>query len=580
MFKRCSVLLIVLIVAISIPAFSQWQAVGPFGGNARALAYDPSNPDHILLGSGAGALFESVDGGRHWRHLAQLGPGHELMLKNIAFDPSHPATIYVVGWSITGTGGGFFVSRDGGRIWSEPADLQGKSIQALALAESDPRILVAASLDGVYRSTDRGESWTRITPAGHAALRNFESVAIDPHDPKIIYAGTWHLPWKTTDGGDTWRNLKRGLIDDSDVFSFILGHWIRARCLSAPVPGYTRAKMEANSSTRFRESPSTARRTLVLQRDPADPNTVYAGTTEGLWKTTNGGKVFKLTSPPNFILNDVLVDPRNPRRVLIATDRGGVFASDDAGLSFYPSNEGFSQRQITSLVPDLEHPGDLYAGVLNDKEFGGVFRSHDGRWSQLSDGLGGRDVFDLAESPSGQLVAATNRGLYVFTARSQRWEPSKNVVRETPAAPSAPTRAASRKHSPRKSPGLAVARSTFEGRVNALALGSQRWYAATEAGVLVSANQGGSWSGGAVDGEREFYSVSTNQRTVAAASLRGVWQSNDEAAHWSRLPLPALGNANLFCDRYRRRHAVACNPRGSAALDEPGAGRAKLGSTC
>jgi ligand-binding sensor domain-containing protein len=215
-----------------------------------------------------------------------------------------------------------------------------------------------------------------------------------------------------------------------------------------------------------------------------------------------------------------------------------VFASDDAGLSFHPSNEGFSQRQITALVADQARPGDLYAGVLNDKEFGGVFRSHDGQWYQLSEGLGGRDVFDLGQSPQGRLVAATNHGLYVLEAKSQRWEASKNIVNEAPAAPSQPVRTASRGRNVRKAPGPAVKHATFEGRATALALGSRKWYAATEAGVLVSANQGASWSGGAVDGEREFFSVSAHDGTVAASTLHSVWQSSDEAAHWSRLPLP------------------------------------------
>jgi hypothetical protein len=488
-------------------------------------------------------LFESVDGGRHWRHFAQLGTGHELMLKNIAFDPSLPATIYVVGWSLTGTGGGFFVSRDGGRIWSEPAGMRGKSIQALALAESDPRILVAASLDGLYRSPDRGESWERISPAGHADLKNFESVAIDPHDPRIIYAGTWHLPWKTTDGGATWHNIKQGVIDDSDVFSIILGHSNPQTVFASACSGIYKSDNGGELFHKVQGIPSSARRTLVLRQDTTDPNTVYAGTTEGLWKTTDGGKVFKLISPPNYILNDVMVDPRNTKRVLIATDRGGVFVSDDAGLSFHPSNEGFSQRQITALVADQAHPGDLYAGVLNDKEFGGVFRSHDGQWNQLSQGLGGRDVFDLGQSPQGRLVAATNHGLYVLDAKSQRWEASKNIVNETPAVPGAPvrtaTRTANKGHSTRKAPRrTAVAHATFEGRATAVALGSRRWYAATEAGMLVSGNEGGSWSGGAVDGEKEFYSVSAHEGMVVASTLRGVWQSSDEAAHWSRLPLP------------------------------------------
>ncbi len=94
----------------------------------------------------------------------------------------------------------------------------------------------------------------------------------------------------------------------------------------------------------------------------------------------------------------MLLDPRDPKRVLIATDRGGVFASDDAGATFHPANDGFSQRQITSVVADPSDPSDLYAGVLNDKEFGGVFHAHDGVWTQMSEGLGGLDVFDLALS--------------------------------------------------------------------------------------------------------------------------------------------------------------------------------------
>ena len=68
-----------------------------------------------------------------------------------------------------------------------------------------------------------------------------------------------------------------------------------------------------------------------------NPNVVYAGTTEGLWKTVDGGKIFKLISPPNFIVNDVMIDPRNASRVLVATDRNGVVASNDAGQTFRAS---------------------------------------------------------------------------------------------------------------------------------------------------------------------------------------------------------------------------------------------------
>src|SRR5256886_7611931 len=80
----------------------------------------------------------------------------------------------------------------------------------------------AGSLTGVYRSTDDGNSWERITPAKHDDLRNFYSLAFDPQDEKIIYAGTYHLPWKTVDGGKNWTSIKQGMIDDSDVMTVVV----------------------------------------------------------------------------------------------------------------------------------------------------------------------------------------------------------------------------------------------------------------------------------------------------------------------------------------------------------------------
>ena len=600
---------------------SRWHLAGPFGGNARALAYDPSFPDHILLGSGGGAVFESLDNGMHWRPLAQLGSGHDLMLQSIVFDPSNPRTIYAAGWSITGSGGGFYVTRDGGQSWSEPEALRGKSVQALGVAQSDPQTLVAGALDGLYRSQDGGKSWERISPEGDADLKNFESVAIDPRDPQIIYAGTWHLPWKTSDGGLHWSSIKQGVIDDSDVFSIVLDSGNPQTVFASACSGIYKSEDGGKLFHKVQGMPDSARRTRVLEQDPQDAGTLYAGTTEGLWKSTDGGQDFRLISPPDFILNGVLVDPRNSGRVLIATDRGGVFASDDGGQSFYASNDGFSQRQMTALVADPLAPSDLYVSVVNDKEFGGVFHRHDGQWTQLNEGLGNDEVFDLERSPQGQLVAATNHGLLVLDASGQRWEPSRVLLVETQASGSmgtaseagnaslpaagavgsawrrrrsgragssgmerrfaataagkavgkgkagrskagrsgaagrrsrlATARASARRPAPLRSgktislrPGAnIITRSSFEGRATALALGSGHWYAATASGLLISGDQGGSWSRAAVDGAslgeaRDFYSVSVRGRTVAAATLHQVWYSSDEGEHWWLQPLP------------------------------------------
>ena len=124
--------------------------------------------------------------------------------------------------------------------------------------------------------------------------------------------------------------------------------------------------------------PNTARRTRVLMQDPVNAATVYAGTTEGLYQTTNAGASWQRLTGPDVIVNDVYVDPTNNKHVLLATDRSGVLLSVNGGASFVAANDGFSQRQVEALLVDSRNPNTIYAGVLNDKTYGGVFVSEDG----------------------------------------------------------------------------------------------------------------------------------------------------------------------------------------------------------
>jgi hypothetical protein len=163
--------------------------------------------------------------------------------------------------------------------------------------------------------------------------------------------------------------------------------------------------------------------------DPTNRNTVYAGTTEGLYKTLDGGVTFRRMTSPDVIVNDVYVDPKNPQHVLLATDRGGVLESDDAATSFKASNTGFSQRQVSSLLVDAKAPQTIFAGVVNDKSYGGVFVSHDegASWSQQSGGLDGRDIFSLSQATDGTILAGTNGG--VFRLEGATWRPDGKVVK-------------------------------------------------------------------------------------------------------------------------------------------------------
>ena len=88
----------------------------------------------------------------------------------------------------------------------------------------------------------------------------------------------------------------------------------------------------------------------------------------------------------------------------------------DGGENFTASNQGISERKVAALLVDRNDPSHLYAGVVNDKTFGGVFQTTDGgaTWQQVGAGLEGRDVFALAQTKDGTVVAGTNDGIFVL----------------------------------------------------------------------------------------------------------------------------------------------------------------------
>jgi len=602
-------LLLCLFTGKCAPAQSSWTMVGPDGGDARAFAAFPGQPSHLLLGTTNGWLYESLDEGASWHRLAKLDGADGFVLDSIVVDASDPSTVFVGAWK-NSDDGGLWISHDAGRTWNEPADLKGQSIHALVQAPSDPHVLFAGTLMGVYRSNDRGATWAQISPPGSNEIHEVASLAVDPGNPDIVYAGTWHLPWKTTDGGANWNSIKEGLIVDSDVFSIVIDPQNTRTVYLSACSGIYKSENAGALFRKIQGIPDEARRTRVLMQDPENPQVVYAGTTEGLYKTENAGKTFKRMTDADVVVNDVYVDPRDSNHVLLATDRSGVLASLDAGVTFTASNQGITERKIAALLVDRTDPKRLYAGVVNDKNYGGVFRSSDGgaHWEQLDTGLDGRDVFALDQTKDGTVVAGTSHGIFVLgasptgdaalapTDATSSTPASTDASSPLPTVPDAtsPTPASSGGASPAADSAApagtapawqprniiantivkTVTETHFRTKVNvekdvkakvielespvhALDVSGDVWVAATSYGLLTSRDQGATWQGGPVMGGGDYMSVTVHGGNMAAARGDGVVASTDAGETWWPLGLPSM---------LTRIHSVVFAPNGDLWL--------------
>ncbi|MDR3745737.1 MAG: hypothetical protein P4K80_06365 [Acidobacteriaceae bacterium] len=534
-----------------------WFPFGPDGGSARSIAADPRDHAHLYLGAANGWVYESHDEGNQWVRLARIGNRDDLVIDHILVDPLNNRHLVVGAWVLTDLNhpdGGLFISNDGGVTWSSQEEMRGQSIRALTAAPSNAKVLVAGTLEGVFRSVDSGAHWERISPKDSHEIHEIESLAVDPLNPDIIYAGTWHLPWKTTDGGKSWTNIKQGIIDDSDVFSIIVDPKRSNVVYASACSGIYKSVDGGAKFVKALGIPSSARRTRVLMQDPNRADTVYAGTTEGLYRTDSAGKIWAETTSSAVIVNDVYVDPTDSRVVLLATDRQGVLASDDGGKSFVSSNNGFSARQITAYTGDAKHPATVYVGVVNDKDFGGVFVSHTGglSWSQLGAGLEGRDAFSLGQAPDGTILAGTEHGIYRLNGSEWKRTGDEEIV--VPTAPVPPAAAggktahvAAKKAKQTTRPAakervvsapVPVEEKKFDGSVYGFARSGETLFAASSQGVLRSVSSGTVWSAVAALGGSEWRYIASARSVVAAASLDTLEISVDSGKKWQKVKLP------------------------------------------
>ena len=323
------------IVYKSVNHGASWSPIGLPITQITTLefTFNPQIPDIPIFYAGAspGGFYSGLENNWVGRSLPEV--------KVIKIIPNGPDRCIFAGTYCSGAG--LFASYNNAESWTESNEgldtMESRCIEALAVDPTDHSILYLGTLDGVYKSTTQGTTWTTTGLTQHHI--HVISLAIHPTDPNIIYAGTQTTLYRSTDAGVTWTALDTTI--DNDYYMCI----------------------EFNQQT---------------------PETIYVGTYHnGMIKTTDSGATWATINNgiTNLNVRDILVftatNPNSQTKLYIGTWGGGVFTSNNDGTTWYHlTTRGMREQRITSLEYTI-YPLEgivIYAGSFG----GGIYRYYPG----------------------------------------------------------------------------------------------------------------------------------------------------------------------------------------------------------
>jgi photosystem II stability/assembly factor-like uncharacterized protein len=326
----------------------EWRFVGPYrGGRVVAVAGDTSDPLVYYFGAGHGGVWKTTDAGRYWRNVSD-GFFNFPAVGALDVSLSDPDVIFAgtgegLQRQFISPGDGVYKSTDGGDTWTHVGLKDTRHISTLLIHPTNPDIVYVAAMGdmfgpnpdrGVYRTRDGGETWEQILYKGETT--GAVDMSIDRRNPNVILASMNHhvtLPWdeesggptsglfKSTDGGDTWSDLSRN-------------------------PGMPQGLLGK----------------IGIDISPANSNRVYAfieadAGDGGIYRSDDGGASWQLTHQdpgkmeiPNSY-NHITADPQDADVVYIQPI-SGLFKSTDEGRTFEEVNSQNWDQHALWISPD------------------------------------------------------------------------------------------------------------------------------------------------------------------------------------------------------------------------------------
>jgi photosystem II stability/assembly factor-like uncharacterized protein len=184
----------------------RFQLLGVLGLNAylQLLAVHPRESDVAYAfgccGEGVGDMIKTEDGGATWQAIPYNGVTREPVVLEV--DPTDPDIVYAGGFFAPHGGACTAVrSLDGGATWSCMLPLASRDFWALAIDPRQPRNLFASAGDQLFRSSDRGATWTQVPTQS----RSFGRLEIDPFRSGRLFGVVGGTLFRSDNGGRTWN---------------------------------------------------------------------------------------------------------------------------------------------------------------------------------------------------------------------------------------------------------------------------------------------------------------------------------------------------------------------------------------
>jgi len=340
----------------------EWRSIGPVNMSGRVADVEgiPGNPNVLYVGAASGGVWKTTDGGLTFQPIFDDQP--IASIGDLALAPTNPAVIYVGSGEANARnsvsfGDGVYKSTDAGQSWTHVGLADTRHISRVLVSSLDPEVVFVGAMGhfygpneerGVFRSTDGGRNWEKVLYVDDR--HGVSDMDIDPTNPNIVYAAFWHFdrkPWthttgsleggvfKSVDGGTTWKKLTEGLPEG------IVGR-------------------------------------IGVKVAPSNPEVVYviAESDEGtLFRSDDRGETFTKVSDNVRIVSrglyytDIRVDPADENRVYAVSSR--LFVSIDGGKNFNRISRT-THVDYHSLWIDPSNPDRIWQG-----QDGGVAVSYD-----------------------------------------------------------------------------------------------------------------------------------------------------------------------------------------------------------